>query len=274
MKRQDFGIFSVGSVVPALLTWALLASAGHAADPIERDFAGHPDLNGVWQAIGTVHWDIQTHPAAAGPPQFGAIGAIPPGYGVVVGEEIPYQDWALAQKQQNFENRYTLDPEIRCYMPGVPRATYLPHPFQIVQGDRKILIVYGFAETSRTLHMDKDNPEPAPIDSWMGRSHGRWDGDTLVVEVSGFNGQSWFDRAGNFASNNLRVTERYTPIDANALMYEATIEDPTVFTRPWTMRMPLYRRLEPNARAPEFKCVEYSEEIIYGHLRRQNEEGE
>jgi len=274
VKRRNFGK-SFGAILSALLLAPTTYPPARAAEPeLPRDFAGHPDLNGVWQAIGTAHWDIQTHPAAAGPPELGAIGAIPPGYGGVVGEEVPYQDWALEQKRRNFENRYTLDPEIRCYMPGVPRATYLPHPFQIVQGDRKILVVYGFAETSRTIHMDKENPEPAPIDSWMGRSHGRWDGDTLVVEVSGFNGQSWFDRAGNFASNNLRVTERYTPTGADALVYEATIEDPTVFTRPWTIRMPLYRRLEPNARVPEFKCVEYAEEIIYGDLRRRSEEGE
>jgi hypothetical protein len=205
----------------------------------------------------------------AGLPGMGAIGAVPPGQGVVVGDEIPYQDPALEQKQQNFENRFTADPEILCYMPGVPRATYLPYPFQIVQGTGKIMMVYGFADANRTIHMDKEDPEPAPIDSWMGRSHGRWEGDTLVVDVAGFNGRSWFDRAGNFASNTLRVTERYTPINPNALMYEATIEDPNVFTRPWTIRMPLYRRLEENVQVLEYKCVEFAEEILYGHLRRQ-----
>jgi hypothetical protein len=232
-----------------------------------RAWDGHPDLNGVWQALGTAHWDIQDHSAMAGPPAFGAIGAIPPGRGVVVGNTIPYQEWALVQKQQNFENRYTEDPEIKCFLPGVPRATYLPHPFQIIHGDQKIMLVYGFAEASRTIHMNKENPELSPIDSYMGRSHGRWDGDTLVVDAAGFNGQSWFDRAGNFASASLHVVERYTPINANALMYEATIEDPNVFTRPWTISMPLYRRLEDNARVLEYKCVEFSEEILYGHLR-------
>jgi hypothetical protein len=154
-------------------------------------------------------------------------------------------------------------------MPGVPRATYLPYPFQVIQGTDKIMIVYGFAEANRTIHMDRENPEPAPIDSWMGRSHGRWEGDTLVVDVAGFNGQAWFDRAGNFASDTLHVVERYTPIGPNALMYEATIEDPNVFTRPWKMSMPLYRRLEENAQVLEFKCVEFSEELLYGDLRKQ-----
>ena len=237
-----------------------------------RAWDGQPDLNGVWQAIGTAHWDIQDHPASAGPPEFGAIGAVPPGLGVVVGNEIPYQEWAIEQKQRNLANRYTEDPEIKCYLPGVPRATYLPYPFQIIQGTDKIMIVYGFAEANRTIHMDKENPEPAPIDTWMGRSHGRWEGDTLVVDVAGFNGQSWFDRAGNFASDTLRVTERYSPLGVDALLYEATIEDPNVFTEAWTMRMPLYRRLEEAARVLEFKCVEFSEELLYGHLRQQTDE--
>ena len=168
-----------------------------------RAWDGHPDLNGVWQAIGTAHWDIQDHAASAGHVDLGAIGAVPPGQGVVVGDEIPYQAWALGQKETNSENRLTDDPEIKCFLPGVPRATYLPYPFQIIQGDQKIMIVYGFAEANRTIHMDKDTPERAPIDSWMGRSHGRWDGDTLVVDIGEMNGQAWFDRAGNFASNSL-----------------------------------------------------------------------
>ena len=270
--RLRAGLTAAATVAAALLILApgLRPAAGQAvSSDVPRAWDGHPDLNGIWQAIGTAHWDIQDHPAGAGLPEVGAIGAIPPGQGVVEGNEIPYQEWALEQKRRNFENRFTEDPEIRCYLPGVPRATYLPYPFQIIQGTGKIMIVYGFAEANRTIHMDKENPEPAPIDTWMGRSHGRWEGDTLVVDVAGFNGQPWFDRAGNFASNTLRVVERYTPMGPNALLYEATIEDPNVFTRPWTMRMPLYRRLEDDVQILEFRCVEFSEEIIYGHLRRQ-----
>ena len=257
----------------AALLVLLLAAAPTPAQTADyeapRFYDGNPDLNGIWQAIGTAHWDIQDHPASAGPVDIGAIGAVPPGQGVVEGDEIPYQPWALDRKQKNFENRLSEDPENKCYLPGVPRATYLPYPFQILQGTNKIMIVYGYAEANRTIHMDKENPEPAPIDSWMGRSHGRWEGDTLVVDVAGFNGQAWFDRAGNFASDTLRVVERYTPIGPNALRYEATIEDPKVFTRPWKMSMPLYRRLEENVQVLEFKCVEFSEELLYGHLRKQ-----
>ncbi len=238
----------------------------------EPAWDGNPDLNGIWQAIGTAHWDLQDHEASAGLPEMGAIGAVPPGAGVVVGGEIPYQEAALQQKQANWAGRPTADPETKCYLPGVPRATYLPYPFQILQGTDKIMIVYGYAEANRTIHMDKENPERAPLDTWMGRSHGRWEGNTLVVDARDFNGEAWFDRAGNFASSALVVTERYTPISPDALLYEATIEDPTVFTRPWQIRMPLYRRLEPNARVIEFKCVEFSEEILYGHLMKNEEE--
>ncbi len=251
------------------VTLLLAAVSAMARDEYPRAYDGHPDLSGIWQAIGTAHWNIQDHPASAGPPELGAIGATPPGRGVVEGGEIPYQPWALDKKRRNFENRLTEDPETKCYLPGVPRATYLPYPFQILQGTKKIMIVYGFAEANRTIHMDKENPEPAPIDSWMGRSHGHWEDDTLVVEVAGFNGQAWFDRAGNFASDTLRVVERYTPMGVNALNYEATIEDPNVFTGSWKMTMPLYRRLEANAQVLEFKCVEFSEELLYGHLRKR-----
>jgi len=253
----------------AAIMAVLLLAGSAAAQDAPRAFDGNPDLNGVWQAIGTAHWDIQDHPASAGPPDMGAIGSIPPGQGIVVGNEIPYRPDALEQKQQNFENRWTDDPELKCFMPGVPRATYLPYPFRIIQGDQKIMIVYGFAEANRTIHMDKENPEAPPLDTWMGRSHGSWDGDTLVVDAQGFNGEPWLDRAGNFASNGLHVVERYTSMGANSIMYEATIEDPNVFTEPWTIRLPLYRRLEENARVLEYKCVEFSEDLVYGHLRRE-----
>ena len=255
--------FALGT---AVLCWS---PAGAQDRLFPRAFDRHPDLNGIWQAIGTAHWDLEDHPAAPGHPDLGAIGAVPPGQGVVVGSEIPYLEAALEQRTKNRENQATADPEAKCFLPGVPRATYLPYPFQIIQGDRKIMMVYGFAEANRTIHMDKENPEPPPLDSWMGRSHGRWDGDTLVVEAEGFNGEAWFDRAGNFASSALRVEERYTPLGKNAIQYEATIMDPTVFSRPWKIRLPLYRRLEENARVLEFKCVEFAEDLMYGHLRRK-----
>ena len=257
---------SIGlAVVLALVAAPSFAQSGDAA----RTWNDRPDLNGVWQTMSSANWNLEDHPSGPGHPDLGAIGAIPPGQGVVVGGAIPYQDEARQQRDENFANRMSADPEAKCFMPGVPRATYLPYPMQIIQGDRKILMIYGFADANRTIHMDKDDPEPPPLDSWMGRSHGRWEDDTLVVDAEGFLGEGWFDRAGNFASNRLRVQERYTPMGPNVIRYEATIEDPTVFTRPWDISLLLYRRLEENARVLEFKCIEYSEDLLYGHLRSE-----
>jgi hypothetical protein len=144
---------------------------------------------------------------------------------------------------------------------------YMPYPFQIIQSQKHIMMVFEYAGGLRTIYMD--NHQEAPADTWMGWSNGRWEGDTLVVDTTGFIGQTWFDRAGNFHSDALRVVERFSVLTPDALLYEATIEDPKVFTRPWKMSMPLYRRLEANAQLLEFKCVEFAEEVVYGHLRKQ-----
>jgi hypothetical protein len=232
---------------------------------------GRPNLNGIWQAVNTANWDLQDHAARQGPVMaLGAAFSVPAGLGVVEGNEIPYQPWALERKQENAANWLTRDPEIRCFMPGIPRATYMPYPFQIVQTPSHILMAYEFASATRTIYM---NPGvEAPFETWMGHSVGRWEGETLVVEVTSFNDQTWFDRAGNFHSEALTVVERYTPTGPDALHYEATIEDPKVFTRPWKMSMPLYRRLEKNVQLLEYKCVEFAEELMYGHLRKKAEQ--
>jgi hypothetical protein len=228
---------------------------------------GKPNLNGIWQALNTAHWDIEAH-AAAPPPvrELGAMAAVPAGLGVVEGGALPYRLEALGKRKENFANRLKLDPEIRCYLPGVPRATYMPYPFQIVQSQKHVMIVHEYAGAVRTIYMD-DHTE-APADSWMGWSNGRWEGEALVVDTTGFNDQTWFDRAGNFHSDALHVIERFTPRSAETLAYEVTIEDPKVFTRPWKMSMPLYRRVERNAQLLEFRCVEFVEDLIYGHLRK------
>ncbi len=263
---------TLGSARAAAALLLLAGAAGAAENDVPRAWNDKPDLSGVWQAIGTAHWNIEPHPSAPGPPEYGATFAMPPGQGIVVGGEIPYTPEARAQQKENFANRLTEDPEAKCFMPGIPRATYMPYPFRILQGTGKIQMVYGFAEANRTIHMDKEEREEAPIDSWMGRSHGRWDGDTLVVDVAGFVGQAWFDRSGNFATSTLQVEERFTPMGPNAILYEATLTDPAVFTEPWKIQLPLYRRLEENARVLEFKCVEFSEELLYGHLRRKSDD--
>jgi len=257
-------------MVSRLFAAALLTAMAAAQTPYKapRTADGKPDLNGIWQALNTANWDIQGHAAAPGAmPQLGAIGAIPAGLGVVVGDEIPYLPEAATKQKQNLANRWTADPEIKCYLPGVPRATYMPFPFQIVQSAKTILFSYEYASAMRTINID--SKKEAPIDSWMGWSNGHWEGETLVVDVTGLNDQTWFDRAGNFHSDALHVIERYTPRSPDTMSYEATIEDPKVFSRPWKMSMILYRHLEPNARLLEFKCVEFVEELMYGPLRKK-----
>ena len=254
-----FAALQVGAVAAA--------SAADAARDTARTFDGRADLNGIWQALNTANWDLEEHAARAGlVVALGAQGAVPAGQSVVEGGAIPYLPEAAARRKANFDNRLTADPEIKCYLPGVPRATYMPFPLQIVQTPDQILIAYEYAGATRTIYVDKAPPDPA--DSWMGHSVGHWEGDTLVVDVTGFNADTWFDRAGNFHSDALHVVERYSPLGAGALLYEAVIEDPKVFLRPWKIRMPLYRRLETNAQLMEFRCVEFVEEMMYGHLRK------
>jgi hypothetical protein len=255
--------------VLAVFLFAVLPAAGQTPAPrLPRMPDGKPNLTGLWQALGTAYWDIQDHSPQPGPFfQLGAVGAMPGGQGIVEGNDIPYTPAAAAKKKENFATRMKLDPEIKCYMPGVPRGTYMPFPFQIVQSQRDIAIAYEYATSNRVINMGK--PKEAAVDTWMGMSNGRWEGDTLVVDVTGLNGQSWFDRVGNFMSENVHIIERYTLADADHINYEATIDDKTVFTRPWKISLPLYRRKEKNAQLGEFKCVEFAEELIYGDLRKK-----
>jgi hypothetical protein len=252
-----------------------------AAYRAPRAADGHPDLNGIWQAMVTANWDLEDHEAQAGPyPELtGAYAAGPAGQSIVEGGEIPYRAEALAKKKRNAENRLRVDvsedktwhalgdPELKCYMPGVPRANYMPFPFQIVQGtSSSILMAYEFTSATRIIRMN--SKDEAPVESWMGWSRGRWEGDTLVVDVTGQREETWFDRAGNHHSDALHVVERYTPVSPYHMTYEATIEDPTVFTRPWKIRFPLYRRMETNVQLLEFKCVPFTEELLFGKFRK------
>jgi hypothetical protein len=264
------------------------APAPAAAYRAPRLADNHPDLNGIWQSLNEANYDLEAHMArsalqlrpgpygpvpAAAVLALGAVGSVPPGLGVVDGDgTIPYKPEALKQKKENQDKYVERDPEVKCYLPGVPRANYMGHPFQILQSTKAIFIAYQYAGATRDILL-KD-PGPAPIDSWMGQSVGKWEGDTLVVDATGFNDQSWFDRAGNFHSDKLHVVERWTRTGPNSLNYEATIEDPNVFTRPWKISMPLYRRLEKNAQLMDFKCVEFVEELMYGKYRKKPLTGE
>jgi hypothetical protein len=247
---------------------------GGAPDARSDRIAGRPNLNGIWQAINTANWNLEDHSAASTAFwQLGAIFAIPAGQSVIVDNNgtIPYTPEGLKKRQENQAGWPKSDPEAKCYMPGLPRATYMPYPFQIVQGKNDILFIYEYASANRVVHMT--NHTEAPVDSWMGWSNGKWDGDTLVIEVKGFNDLSWFDRAGNHHSDALTVTERYSLAPGGIHMnYEARIEDPKTFIRPWTIRMPLYRRLEPRVQLLDYKCLEFSEELLYGDLKKKKSE--
>ena len=255
-------------VVAMVFAFSSFRTAGQSgASAALPRLEGKPNLTGLWQAISEANWDIRPHEARPGPTQFGALFSEPGGIGIVEGGEIPYQPSALARQQENFAKRWVNDPEVKCYMPGVPRATYMPYPFQIIQGSRKIIIGYAFASASRVIPLD--DPGESPAETWMGWSKGRWDGDALVVDVTSFNDQTWFDRAGNYHSDALHVVERYSLLSRDTIQYEATITDPKVFTRPWKITLPLYRRIEKDAQLLEYKCIPFAEELMYGHLRKK-----
>jgi hypothetical protein len=235
---------------------------------IPRMPSGRPNFTGLWQVLGTADWDIRDHSSQAGPFfQLGAIGATPGGQGIIEGGEIPYTPAAAKQQQENFKNRFKLDPEVKCYMPGIPRANYMPFPFQIIQSQRDIAFAYEFATANRVVNLGK--AKEAAVDTWMGTSNGHWEGDALVVDVTGLNGNSWFDRSGNFQTDSTHIVERFTLSDADHISYEATIGDPAIYTRPWKISTVIYRRKEKNAQLNEFKCVEYVEELIYGDLKKK-----
>jgi hypothetical protein len=277
--RRTLTKITVGIVLAVATIGMASASAQGLITPnqIPRTSDGKPDLSGIWQAMNTANYDLEAHGGATAPSSIilaGAVGAIPPGESVVEGGTIPYRPEALAQREKNRKNsmptktgrNLDVDPEVNCFLPGVPRATYLPYPFQIYQNPKTVWISYQYSYARREIRMEKH--EEAPIDSWMGWSNGHWEGDTLVVDVTGFNDQTWFDRSGNYHSDELHVVERYTPLSSNHLMYEATIEDPKIFTRPWKISMPLYRHAEKNMRLLEFKCPEFVEELHLWEYRK------
>ena len=274
----------------AVIAVGVTGTASQGQEPAGRPARtpdGRPNFNGVWQANNEAHWDLEAHEARPGmvmqegvyPYDYarvpaapvlalGAAAGVPGSLGVVQGDgRIPYTAETLQMKQENADNWIDRDPELKCYLPGIPRAMYMPYPFQIVQGADKIHMNFGFSNAARVIHLD--DVDLPPDYTYMGHSLGRWEGDTLVVDVTEFNGKNWFDRAGNFHSEALRLTERFSPMSADAIWYEVTITDPETFTEPWTIAMPIYRRLDPNATVLDYPCIEFAEEFMYGHLRRE-----
>lgn len=278
MKRLSI-LAAAATALMMTVSGPALAQAA-AQQPAKID--GKPNLNGIWQAMNTANWNIEPHAASSalcmrpGPVvpvpcanvvAMGAIGAVPGGLGVVEGGTIPYKPEALKVRDDNKAKAIERDPEVKCYLPGVPRANYMSLPFQILQSDKSMMLAYEYAGAVRNV-LFKD-PGPAPVDSWMGQSVGAWEGDTLVVTVTGQLDRTWFDRAGNHHSGDMKVVERYTMTGPGKLRYEATITDPETFTRPWKISMNLYKHQDEDNRLGQFKCVEFVEELIYGHLRKE-----
>ena len=278
-RRTPVRAAMVAAGVAAGLLLAVTSGAGQGQAPpykAPRTASGKPDLNGIWQALNTANWDLEGHAAAPGPVmQLGAAYAVPPGLGVVEGGLIPYKPEAAAKRKENAANALKRDAEVKCYLPGVPRMMYMPYPVQILQSDAYIMMLSEYASALRTINMD--HHVEAPADTWMGWSNGHWEGETLVIDTTGFMGGTiaaldpegaidtrFLDRAGNFHTDGLHVVERITRTGPDHLAYEATLEDPNVFTRPWKISMPLYRRIEPNMQLGEFKCEEFVADLIYG----------
>jgi hypothetical protein len=258
--------------IRAIVTAASILSAAGAAQAQQPNrpatISGHPNFNGIWQALNTAYWNLEGHSVEGFPKNFwqlGAVGVIPAGKSVLRGGgAIPYLPEALKKRDENRSKWPEADPEAKCYMLGVPRVTYQNFPFQIFEGSGDLLMVYPFAAANRIIYM-KDHTD-LPVDSWMGKSNGTWEGDVLVVTTTSQNGQSWLDRAGNFATNQLKVTERFKLVDATHMSYEATLEDPQTFSKPWTIEMPLYRLIDGNAQLLEHKCVPFSDMLLYHDL--------
>jgi hypothetical protein len=246
----------------------LLVQAGGALAKDPGRIEGKPNLNGVWQAMSGANWNLEPHDGQTAPAAaelVGAIGAIPSGMGVVEGGKIPYLPAAIAQRDANRQSAPKGDPEAACYLPGIPRATYMDHAFQIIEGGGDMLFAYEYASANRAIHMQ--NVEIPPIDTWMGTSYGSWEGDTLKVVTLGQNGMTWLDRAGDYLTPTGSVTERFTLKDHDHIAYSAVIEDPAVYSKPWKISMILYRHVEPNAQLMEFNCVPYADLLVYGDLQ-------
>jgi hypothetical protein len=256
------GLLTVVGIFP-------ITQAAAQGGEIPRTPSGKPDLSGIWQAMTSAHYDVEPHAASEGahPGLMGAISATPAGLGIVEGGRIPYNEQSLRVRDANKASALENDPLTKCYMPGVPRANYMPFPFQIVQSEGVILIAYEVAESNRIVYVDQPELE-SQVDAWMGHSNAHWEGDTLVIRVSGQMPDTWFDRSGNHHSYEMVVEERWNLIGADHVQYEATITDPNTFTAPWTISFPLYRHVADNMQLLEFKCAEFSEEFLYGEWRK------
>lgn len=274
-------VFNGGNLLFLLLSAVLTVSATAQKYEPSRTADGKPNLSGTWTSFGRANYNIEPHSASAamqmreGPivpvpakavVALGAVGSVPGSLGIVEGGKIPYKPDALKMRDENHADWINRDPEIKCYLPGLPRANYMPYAFQIFHNKDALFFAYEYAGAVRNVYL-KD-PGPSPVDSWMGQSWLRWEGDTAVITVTDQNGESWLDRAGNYIGYGAVVTERYTLTGPNTMHYEATVENPDVFTTPWKISYTLYRLVGDDAKLQQFKCVEFVEELMYGKLRK------
>ena len=213
-----------------------------------RTSDGKPDMQGIWRGQTGGVENIEAHPGngdvAAGPTF-----VVDPADG-----KIPYQPWAMAQRRENVE-KY-LDPNVACLSSGVPRMLYTPGDLEIIQSPGIVAITHSRSHTFRVMPTTPVPPISKSVPLWLGSSQGRWDGNTLVVDVTNQNGKTWFDQAGNFDTDAVHIVERFTMIDRDTIHYEARIDDPTVYTRAWTMAFAIRRVKEPGYEVFEEACHE------------------
>jgi hypothetical protein len=254
MSSRGLGVCAIIAITTLLFTSRALRGSG-ADDTRDRNYVpaklsdGTPDLRGIWQARTTAYLNVEGHPTQDGVPAAKSV-IVDPADG-----KIPYLPGALSQRDLNRKDLKNADPASNCFQAGVPRAVYLPTPFQIVQGVGNLAIAYTDDHAFQIV-LPSTIPHDDGIDFFMGDSRGHWEGNTLVVDVTDLGDQTWLDASGNFHSDQLHVVERYTLIGPGTMSYEATLEDPAVYSRPWTIRFLLYRDKQPGARIIEDECLE------------------
>lgn len=239
-----------GAAAPAA---AARHPAGADANAIPRAADGHPDFSGIWQTLSEADYDLEPHAGRRD---------APPSAGVIAEGTIPYLPAALEHRKKNFDSRATEDPQRRCFVLGVPRGVYYPAPFQIFQRAEDLTLIHQFGNQVRVIHKDGSlHPQELHKELWLGDNRAHWEGDTLVNDVTDVNDETWLDRAGNYHSEQLHVVERWQFVDKDTIRYRATLEDPKVYSRPWSIEVLLNRRRDPGFRLIEDYCytLEYAD---------------
>ena len=256
---------AVAALIPVTHA-AAQAPAQAQAGPVKRLADGKPDLNGFFQSdAGGANWGLEAHKETF----------TPGGRGVIIDppdKKVPYQPWAAAEKvSRNRPERGYDDPTAHCFVGGVPRSLYVPAPFHIVQTSEAVVFLHE-RMAWRLVSLDRREHIPDTLRLWQGDSIGRWEGDTLVVETKNLNGKTWLNEVGDVISHAATLVERFTPVNADRIDYQVTLTDPVVYTRPFTIAMPLNR--QPGEML-EVACLEDNQDLqhlkdVRDEYRRQN----